>query len=246
MSRHPPQYRIHAADFVALRHFGSVNHEDRQAQASCRDDLGPRAGATCVFRHDKFGFVRPHQRQIALNAEWTSVDNNLGLREWQRPLRRIDQAQKIVMLWVRRKFRKMHSTDGQQNTQSGTVQGRHGSGDVRYALPIVARFRRPRGPHQRHEWSILSAAGDHRIVAHLTGKRMRRVDHMCDAGALDIVVQPRDAAKASDSHRQGLAPWARDAARQRQRCSDGHLSQFLAKRRGLRRTAKNQKSRFYG
>lgn len=195
---------LHRRDHLPLRQPRPVDHQDRQAEGSGSGDLGNRALATGVLGDDQPGLVLAQKRGIAGHIERPARHDHLGLRQGQRTGRRIDKAQKVVMLRLGGEGVQMLPPDGKEHAARRAGKGRNGGGNVGYMVPMVTFARHPRGAFQREKRCFGRGAGGNGIAAHLGRERVGGVDHMGDFFGLEIGAKALHAAKAADPHRDRL------------------------------------------
>ncbi len=152
-----------------------------------------RARAACILGDNpaRCGGSRSSRRSSAF-AERTARDDSFGVGQRQRHLRRIDQAQQVVMLRLGREGREGLPADGQEDPAGLFRQGGDGGGDI----GDMASSRRPRRPPTARAHSAISGipasrSGRDGVAAHLGGKGMGRVDDMGDPFGPQVVHEAR-------------------------------------------------------
>lgn len=236
----PVQNRSHIMGLGAVWQCGSVDHDHGNSKGTGRQQLGLRAGPAGVLRDTAGDTVAAHQRQIAIGGEWPAIQHDLmiGKRQW--PIGRINQAQQIEMLRIGREFGQMHPADGQKDTLGRPVQCGNGTFDVGHMGPVVLRGGLPRRAGQRDQRRAGLLGGDNRVVAHLRGKGMRRVNHMGDVVIVDIARQPFGPAKPARALRQRLTDRSGHTACQRHGAGQPDAVHRVAQGCGLGRAAQDQ------
>ncbi len=186
-----------------LRQAWAVDHQYRQAQGPRSIQLGLRPRAPGVFRNNKLRPMVLHQRAIAFLGKGTSRHNHVGLRQWH-AVRLIDQPQQIMVLGLRGERLKMQATRGQKHPARRACQGGNSSRDIRNMLPRITGPGDPWRAGQRRQGDLGCSASLDGVPAHLGGKGMGGIHHMSDSVLAQMMDQPFDAAKPSDTGRQRL------------------------------------------
>ncbi len=200
-----PLHRIcHCTGNVSFRQGGAVDQYDRQIKRPRRIQLGPRAHAACIFRHDMRDAMGLNQGEIILKGKRSARDDRYGIGHWQAVRRRINQAQQIMMLWPFGKGGQQLLADRQKHAGGRIWQGGGGGRHIRNRLPVITGFGPPWRAFQGDERDMGKGAGINRIAAHLRGKGMGGIDHMADLFSDQIIGQARNAAKAAHPQLQGL------------------------------------------
>ena len=237
----PAQHARDIMHFRARGQGGPVDHDHRQAKPARRLQFGIGAGAAGVLGHDQFYPVGLHQGAVSGFGEGAAIDDDMGLRQGQGRLRRIDKAQQIVVMRHGREIGQMLATNGQHDAARGLVERGHGGGNVGDMLPGVAGFWGPGRAGEGEERDGLGCAGGDGVMAHLGGERVGRVDHMGDGFAPQVIAQALHAAETADALGQGLAQRALDPACKRERSLYPALGQGGAKLARFGRAAEDEK-----
>lgn len=177
----PRHHRVDARSALAFRHLGPRNHNDRKAETARRIDLGAGARAARVARHHPRHGFRMHEFDVALFGEGAARDDSLGIRQRQRPIRLIDEAQKVAVLRLGREAFQMLSADGEEHGRRSVRKGVRRRLQIRHSDPAVAVPLAPRRAHQGDERRFSRSASRNRVPAHHTGKGMGGIDDMRDA-----------------------------------------------------------------
>ncbi len=194
----------HAAGSVARRDGGSVDQDDRKAKGACGAKLCLRPHATGVLGDDHVDPVVAQQGKVAFDREGTSGDDGMGVGQRQGIGRRIDKAQKIVVLRGLGESGQGLATDGKEHPVRALTQCFDGSFMIGDKGPVVAFACSPWRAFQSDQGRVGFGAGGDGIRAHLSGERVGRVDHIGDGFGLDIGLKAFDAAKAADADGQRL------------------------------------------
>ncbi|MEY9236608.1 hypothetical protein ABIF78_008931 [Bradyrhizobium japonicum] len=174
-----------------------------QAEHAGRVDLGVRTIAAGIAGDDPRDAACAHHLQLTLKREWSTRHDHVG-SEGQGCLGRIDETQRVGMLWLRRERRDVLAADGEEHFSRRLGQRGDRGVDVVNFDPVVAGRPGPGCALQRNQLRAGFRAGLDRVAAHLGGEGVRRVDHMRDAFAANIAGKPAHAAEATDAGRQRL------------------------------------------
>ena len=242
----PALHVINAMRFGARRDCGSVDHNDRNAQLTCGNDLGLGTFATGIFGHDKIDPVFFHQRPVAFERKGPAIHDDRRFRKAQSFAGRVNQTQDVGMLRVHGKVGQMHTPDSQQHTFSRTFQRVDRSGNVRDVGPLIAGLGLPRRTGVGQKRNARFCAGRDGIAAHLRGKGMRRVDHMGDRIVAQIAGQPFGPAKATNAQRHALRCGPRNASGHGNSAMHSGVCQNGAQAAALGGAAKDQEVRVDG
>lgn len=181
MRREPIHCTADAVPDLPAGQGGSVDQNDGNPQVSCGGQFRFRAGTARVLR-DKVGDgIVPQQGAVSSNIKGASGNHGADVLQWQVQFRRINQAQKVVMLRFSGKGRNGLLTDCKKNAASGIRQGLDRMRHSRNQRPTVACFGLPRFSFKRQQGDVRLGAGRNCISAHLIGKRVSRVDDMRDS-----------------------------------------------------------------
>lgn len=197
-----------------LQPFGQCwprDHDHGQAKRPGRVDLGACAIAAGIAGDDPCDAARAYHLQFAVESEWSTRDDHVS-RKGQGCPGRVDETQRVGVLRLRRERRDVLAADGEEHVCRRLRQRGDRRIDVSDLDPVVAGCLAPRLAFERNQGRAgFRACGD-RISAHLGSERMRRIDHMRDAFAANIIGQPAHAAKTADAGRQRLIGWRAGAA----------------------------------
>lgn len=193
----------HALHLQPLGQFGPRDHDHGQAKHARGLDLCACAVATGVAGDDPIDATRTQHVQFAVERERSArYDDVRG--KGQRRVGRIDETQRVGMLWLRRERRDVLAADGEEHAR-GRFRKRSDCGvDIFDFNPDVAGRSSPGRALDRDQRCAGLRAGFDRVTAHLGRKGMRRIDHMRNAFAPDVFGKPAYAAEATDARRQRL------------------------------------------
>ena len=246
MMSKPAQNRVHVMHDRPRANLRPFDHDDRSMQRMRSNDFRQCPCAACILGHHQLNIMRVHQFQIPFNRERPTIKDNRRVGQRNALLGRVDETQNVVVLRVWRESAEMHASNGQHYTRRRSVECCNGARNVRYAVPLVPRLRQPRWAFQRDERHTRFGTGRNRIVTHLAGKGMRRVDNMGCGCRTEVIAEPFDASKATNAHRQNLRLGARNTSSQRKRGTHINFGQSRAERCRFERTAQYQKVRWNG
>lgn len=242
----PTLHVINAMRFGARRDRGTVDHNDRNAQLTCSNDLGLGAFATGIFGHDQIDPVLFHQRPVALERKGSSIHDDRRFGKTQSFAGRVNQTQDVGMLRVHGKLAQVHTTYSQQHTFSWTFQCVDRSGDVRNMGPLIAVLGLPRRTGVGQKRNARFCTGLDGVAAHLRGKGMRRINHMGDRVVAQVAGQPFGPAKATDAQRHALRCGPRHASGHGNSAAHSGVCQYGAQAAALGGAAKDQEVRVDG
>ena len=187
-----------------LGQFRPLDHDDRQTQFARRIDLGARARAAGVAGDDPCDGARTHQRQLAGKREGSSRHDQIGIRQRQRAVSGIDEAERVGVLRLHRKRRDVLPPDGEKNIRAGFRQCGHCGGNVIHLDPDIARLSDPRLALKCHQRRFRFRAGDQHVATDPGCEGMRCIDHTGELFLPDELGKPAHAAKAANACRQRL------------------------------------------
>lgn len=182
----------------------SLDHDHGQAQLPRGVDLGTRALAAGISRHDPLDMSRTQQFQFAGERERPARDDEIGVRQRQRTSGSVDEAERVGMLRHGREWRDKLPADGEENIGARLGQRGYRGRDVIHLDPAIVSGPDPRLALQRDQWRCRGRAGSDRIAADFGRERMGGIDHMREFFLPDEVGKPICTAEAADSGRQRL------------------------------------------
>lgn len=241
MTAEPRHNFCRCRGLLSWRHCRAVDHQDRQSEAARGRNLCECRRTSRVFGNDKVDAVILNQAPVRVFGKWATVHDHMGVGQGQRPRRRIDQAQQIEMLRVRREIRQMHSPHCQHHSQRRTIQRRDGSGNVRNGFPSIFGSCAPGRAGQCDQGHAGPPAGGNSVAAHLSGKGVRCIDDMRDLMRLQIVMQAGHASKAPHTLWQRLALGSFDTTGKGHRSPKARFCGRSGKGRRFGGAAKDQK-----
>ncbi len=202
----PLQHLLRAGHLNPFWQMRSIHHDHGQIEQTRGLNLCPRTVATRVLGNDKIDPVFLQKRRVAVDVEGALVDHDLVVWERRRRLRRVNQSEQIVVLWMRGKTGNFGSPDGEEYPQRINVERGHRMVHVRRFNPCVTFERSPWWARKRYQWNTCLTAGRNRVSADLIRKWMRGIDQVGYAGHGQVIGQSFRAAKPADArrNRQGL------------------------------------------
>ena len=188
----------------SLRQLRRPDHDHRQAQRARGIDLGARTLPAGVARHDPFDPTRTHQLEFAGQREWPARDDEIGIRQRQRPPRSVDEAERVGMLRHGCERRNMLPADREKDIAARFGQRRYGGRDVIHIDPAIVSRLDPRLALERDQRRGRRYAGRQGVLADFGCKRMGRVDHMRESFPPNKIGKPVRTAEAANAGRQRL------------------------------------------
>lgn len=220
--------------------WGAVDHQHRQVQAACRNQLGLCPAAPRVFGDDQVYAMGAHQSFVRGGVKRAAIKDDVVIGQGRRGFRRIDKAQEVVVLGLCGEGGQVQAAKRQQDAPRRPIKGLERGGNVGNALPSVAGLWSPGRAGQGQKGRAGRSRGFYRMGAHLGCKRMRGVHQMRDGVVAQIGGQTINAAKAADAHRYRLGFGALDPACIAERCGQACCGQLRDKACGLDRAAKDK------
>lgn len=220
--------------------WGAVDHQHRQVQAACRNQLGLCPAAPRVFGDNQVYVMGAHQSFIRGSVKRAAIKDDVVIGQRWRGVRRIDKAQKVVVLGLRSEGGQVQPAQRQQDAPGRAVEGLERGGNIGDALPSVAGLWRPGRAGQCQKGRAGQLRGFYRMGAHLCCERMRGVHQMRDGVVAQIGSQTINAAKAADAHRHRLGFGPLDPACIAERRGQTCCGQFRDKACGLDCAAKDK------
>ena len=242
----PSQHRINRLDLVSRWQNRPVDHQNWQVKPARRQYFGLRTTASGVFGHHQFDIVALQQRYIFCNSKRPARDYDMVMRQRRWHIGRIDQPQKIIVLWAAAKLGQMQPPNCQHNPLFWSRKRRDSRRNIANMLPAIPRVPPPWRSRQSQQPGRSLLARSHSIFAHLGRKRMRGINHMSDLVILQIAHQAANTTKAADPARDRLCLNARHATGIRQGCHHPSFGNRMSQRTGLERTAQNKQVRRHG
>lgn len=243
-----PVYHIFKA--MAFRPFGQVrarNHKDGQVQTSRGIQFGPRTATAGILRDQKVDVVRSKHRQIVGFPKWTARNNGLMIRKRDCVNRRIDEAQKIMVLGRACEQSNVLSADGEKDAfgrQINQVIGKRLN--VRKTLPVVLRARRPGCAGERDKVNPGFSGRSDSISAHSSRERVGGVDQVSDFVFPYVSGQTFRATKTATAYRNRLCDRVVDPACITESGRNTCFCHASGQGAGLGRATKNQEVRGNG
>ncbi len=239
--RQPVKHIVNLTNLVARRQGWAVDHDDWQVQGAGGVQFGDGPGATCVFAHNDIDTVDLKQRCIRSHIKRAARDDDIMVGQRGRHVRRIYQAQNIVVLGLRTKFVNMHTAKRQHDAPALPRQRSNCAGDIRDMLPSVTWLRTPCRSRQRQQRHAQLRAGVVGVPAHLCRKRVCGINNMADIMIAQVGFQTSHAAKTTNTVGNGLRARGFDAASIGKDGGNATISDGARERAGLGCAAKDKK-----
>lgn len=202
--REPAHHLGYRGGHASVGQGGPVDHHDGQAKPARGDQLRLGPCPARVLGDDPADAMVGQKGQIADLIERAARDHRLCIRQGQRAVGRIDEAQKVVVLRLRGEGGKRLLADGKEDARRRVGQGRDGGVDAGHTAPVVPWPRPPRRAFEGDQRHAGFGGGVDGIPAHPRGEGMGGVNQMGDAFGAKVIRQPRDTAEPADPRRQGL------------------------------------------
>lgn len=196
------QDRIRRFDDAAPWNGGPFDQDDLNPKAARGVQFRAGSDAAGIFRDDEVDPVILQEAEVVFVGKGAAGKFDLG---WEGQVhRRIDEAQKVMMLGLCSKDFQLQATDCQKDALRSCRQMGNGGLHVGHMGPAISCSGLPRLALQRDEAHLRCRAGRDRVGRHLGGKGVCRIDHMGDAFLPQVLNQPVDAAEASNPQGKGL------------------------------------------
>lgn len=233
----------HAARNRAGGHLRTVDQDDRQVKGAGGDKLrlGPRT--TGVLGDDDVDAMVTQKDKVALCRKRAAGNHGLCVGQGQGIGRRIDKAQKVVVLRGLGETGKGLATDGQEDPARGVAKGCDGRVKVGDMGPVVFGVCLPGRAFKGDQRGVGCLAGGDRVAAHPGSEGVGGVDDMGDGFGLQVLCEARDAAKSADADGQRLGNGGFGPARVGIDGVHARLGQRAGHLRGLGRSAQKKDAR---
>lgn len=216
MSFYPAHHRVHIVQHFAFGQRGPANQNDRNPQGSGRFQLGLCPCAPGILGDNMGDAMVAEEGHIVSLGEGAARDDRMGFGKRQRPIRRINETQKVMMFRAGGEGGEVLLADRQKDPGRIGGQGCDRSRNIRHVSPVVTLPGHPRRTLERAERNArLRRSGDG-IAAHPRCERMGCVDQMGDLFVAQIVGQPLHPAETTNPCGQRLRHRVTRAARIRE------------------------------
>jgi len=187
-----------------VRHLGTVDQNDRQAQGAGSQKFSLRARAASVFRHDQINTMVAQKGGIPVQFERPPRNHSLRVRQGQRPLGRVNQAQQIMVLWSGGESIQRLLANRQKHPRGLFRQRRDRPGQIGHQPPIITSPGTPWHTLKRRQGHASQGTGCYSIRAHPGRKGVGRIHNARDLFSCQEIHQAIDTAKPTDPCGQGL------------------------------------------
>ena len=194
----------------------ALHQDHRQSQSAGRRKLGIGPFPTGILGDEPVDTVLTHSNNLVVALEWAAPGNNLDVAQLGRDVRRIDDADDIVVLRLFREWRQRLAADRQKNTLGTIRQGSGGGFDVCHKSPTIAGDRCPRGPFKRDQRYACQFGGGGGVGADARGEGVGGVDQCRNAPGAKIRCKPFKPAKTTRAGGDRWQPGRNRASGQRQ------------------------------
>lgn len=236
----PAHHIFRGVDFHPVGQSGPVDHQHRQAKLARGDQLGFGARAARILAYQQLDGVGLHQLPVVLNREGAAIDNQGVVGQGGCVVRRIDEAQQVVVLRLRGEGVHMHAPQRQHDAAGRPRQRGDRAVDVGNAAPAVSGHGLPPGPGQRDDGNAHLPCRRYRMRAHRRGKGVGGIDEMGDCVVAQIGDEACHTTEAADPYRHRLRAGIIRSAGIAERCRDARVRQQSRQRAGLRRAPQQE------
>jgi hypothetical protein len=184
--------------------FRPLDHDDRQAKFARSIDLGSCGCSAGVAGDDPFDPAGAHHFQLALKREWSARHDDVGIRERQRPIRRIDKPQSVGVLRFGAEGGDVLPADCEKHASALEGQRHRSGSDIRHIDPIVAGRPGPWRTLKRDQPCSGESTRQNRVAAHLGCEGMGCIDDMRDCFATNVFGKTVRSAETAGTRRQLL------------------------------------------
>lgn len=176
-----------------------ADQHHRQRKIPRRFDLGRGGASAGIPGNDNVGVEILKHGSITGTVEWPARDDYLciGQRQWIE--RRINQPNQINVLRIRNESLQMLAADTKEDTALRVTERLRGCRDIVNLDPAIAWRELPGRSFERQQRHTGSFASRKRVLTHLRGERMGRINEAVDVLGTKVVHQASDAAKAADA-----------------------------------------------
>jgi len=200
----PAHHLGHAFHPQPVGHLRPRDHDHGQTQLTRGVDLGARACPPGVASDDPFDTPRAHHLQFAVECERPTRNDEISIRQRERPFSGINEAQRIGVLRPCRERRDVLPPNGKKHAGGLFRQGGDRGRDIGDLDPDIAGRFHPWLAFQRDQRRCSDGASRNRIAADLGCERMGRIYHMRETLLPDGIGKTIGAAEATDTRRQRL------------------------------------------
>lgn len=186
-----------------LRHFRSVDHQNRQTQRPRRIQLGTRTAAAGVFRDHQLRAMTLQQGAVVSFGKRPARHDDLCVRQGH-CVGLIHKPQQVMVLGLDCEVLNMHPANCQEYPLRRASQRLNRCSDIRHMPPRIARLSGPGRSRQRRQRNLRFATRFNRISAHLGCKRMGGVYYMGDVILTNVSGQTFGSTKTAHPYWQWL------------------------------------------
>ena len=232
--------RIEAPGILGRRPF---DHDDFDTERAGGGDLRLGRRATAVLGDEHLDALLLHQRNLVLDAKRPPGENQPMGGQSGHSVRVLDGSHEVMVMGRSGEGGQLQCPDRQENSSGRFAERENGRFHVRDAEPAIASLLTPGRSGQNRERDCKVAAGDGRVLGHLGGEGMSRVDDRGDPPLDQIGLESGNAAESADTEWDRRWSGAARSAGERQDrieiVASGDPSGECA---CLRRSAENEKS----
>lgn len=236
----PREYIFRVVNLGAAGNRRAVDHQDRQAKFARGNQFRVGALSAGVLAYHQIDRVGLHQGAVGLGCEGTTIYDEGVVEQRRWAVRRVDEAQQVVVLGLGRELLHMHSAECQHDAAGRSDESCDGGFDIGHTSPAVTRNRLPDRACQGNEGYIRQPCCFHRVRAHCGGEGVGGVDQMGHSMITQIGGKSHHAAEAANARGHGLGARTVRPSRVAQRCAGARVCQQASKGAGLGRAAQEQ------
>ena len=239
--------RHYNARRIGLLASGTVDHDYRNAKRAGRFDLRIGRRPAGVFRDDHLDPPALQHVNLIGKRKRSTRRDVARIRNFERWFYRIDAADQIAVLRRSFKGQKLLSAKSQKSVCADGTKCCDSFLDASHVQPVVALPRNPGRARQSDQSDACYVSGPHGIGGNARRIWVRRIHQQIEAFLGNIARQAHSAAKAADTHRDGLLDRVLRTARHGQQNSvAGVFGKLPSQNAGIRRAAENEDGACHG
>lgn len=200
----PVEHLFRTVELGAGGQFRALDHQHRQPEIACGNQLGLSAAATRVLADHKVDRMVAQKAGIVVNGKRPAIDDEGMMGQGRGLARRIDETQQIVVFRTGAESLHMHPAKGEHNPARRSGKGFDGACDLGRAGPVVSRCRLPCRTGERGMGNSRKTRSLQSMHAHCRGERVSGVQQMRHAMFAQVCGQSGHAPKAPDARWYGL------------------------------------------
>ncbi len=175
-----------------------AQQQNRQAQASRRQQLGLGSETAGIFAHHSVNTMLAQQAEFVIEIKWPAFGEPGRFGQWLRH-NRINAAHQIKMLWRSGIGRHFQPADGEENPPRRSAQSGDDAGMVIEFTPVIPRSGLPGWAAQSQDRYAADGGRFGGMKRHHTGKRMGGIHQGSDMLRPQPLHQAGNTAKTADA-----------------------------------------------